>query len=603
MPTVLVVDDEPHIREVLRGYLGADGHHVLEAASGEDALAVLAAEHVDLVLLDVMLPGIDGLETLRRLRTTSQVFVILVTARAEEVDTLIGLAVGADDYVTKPFSPREVAARVTAVLRRDRGQAADADELRYDGFVLDRARHEVSVDGEPVTLSSLEFDLLAALAAAPGRVLSRGQLLRQVWGDDWFGDERVVDVHIRSIRVRLGDDAADPRFVGDRSRRRLQVRQEVRGRLRRATMSARLPVRMLAAFLAVLAIGTVVSLVTVRALAPQLFAGRMGSTNGRMMGGQLATDTRAAMIASLDQAMLVGGLVAAVIAGLAAVLLARGVLRPLESVRSVTRQIAAGRYDVRVPEPGEPEMAALAADVNTLAGALADTETRRVRLLGEVAHEMRTPLTGLSGYVEGLVDGVFSPDESTLNAMGEDLRRLRRLADDLSALSRNEEGRLDLHPTPCDLADVVRRTAAGLEPRLSAAGVRLEVAAGDPRPVVADRDRIGQVLTNLLSNAARAVAQAAGPGTAPGVVTVTTATSGPWATVSVTDTGVGIAAQDLEQVFERFYRVPGAARGDGSGIGLTIARGIARAHGGDLTARSAGPGHGATFVLTLPAAT
>ncbi len=216
MSTVLVVDDEPHIRQVLRGYLTSDGHEVLEADSGERALELLGGAPVDLVLLDVMLPGIDGLETLRRLRTTSDVYVILVTARAEEVDTLIGLAVGADDYVTKPFSAREVAARVAAVLRRSRAgtEGSGPDEaIRHEGFVLDPARHELHVDGAPVELSSLEFDLLVALARAPGRVLSRGQLLRQVWGEDWFGDERVVDVHIRSIRARLGDDAGAPRFV------------------------------------------------------------------------------------------------------------------------------------------------------------------------------------------------------------------------------------------------------------------------------------------------------------------------------------------------------------------------------------------------------
>jgi histidine kinase len=246
-------------------------------------------------------------------------------------------------------------------------------------------------------------------------------------------------------------------------------------------------------------------------------------------------------------------------------------------------------------------MAALADDVNTLAGALADTETRRVRLLGEVAHEMRTPLTGLSGYVEGLVDGVFPADEATLGAMTEDLRRLRRLADDLSALSRNEEGRLDLDPAPCDLADVVRRTCAQLEPRLSDAGLRLEVQASGPLPVVADEDRVSQVLTNLLSNAARATAQAMAGTTGPtGQIRVVATASGPWASVAVSDTGIGLTARDLERIFERFYRVSGTPRGEGSGIGLTIARGLARAHGGDLVATSAGHGQGATFTFTLP---
>ena len=215
MRRVLVVDDEPHIRTVLRGYLEADGYSVGEAADGETALAALRADAPDLVLLDVMLPGIDGLEVLRQLRGFSDTYVILITARAEEVDKLVGLGVGADDYITKPFSPREVTARVKAVLRRDRstGNVGD-DMLRFDGFTVNLAGREVELEGRAdVTLSSLEFDLLAALASAPGRVFSRAQLLERVWGYDFYGDERVVDVHIRSLRSRLGDDAADPRLI------------------------------------------------------------------------------------------------------------------------------------------------------------------------------------------------------------------------------------------------------------------------------------------------------------------------------------------------------------------------------------------------------
>ena len=214
MRRVLVVDDEPHIRSVLRGYLRADGYEVTEAADGEAAMVEMRDNPPDLVLLDVMLPGIDGLEVLRRLRSFSDAYVILVTARAEEVDKLVGLGVGADDYVTKPFSAREVTARVKAVLRRDRGSGHGQDAaLRFDGLTIDLAGREVEMNGASVMLSSLEFDLLAALAGAPGRVFSRAQLLERVWGYDFYGDERVVDVHIRSLRARLGDPAADPRLI------------------------------------------------------------------------------------------------------------------------------------------------------------------------------------------------------------------------------------------------------------------------------------------------------------------------------------------------------------------------------------------------------
>ena len=225
---VLVVDDEPQIRTVLRAYLEADGFAVAEAGLGAEALRQVAAttgERPDLVLLDVGLPDLDGLEVLRTIRAgpAADLSVILVTARAEELDTLVGLSVGADDYITKPFSPREVVARVKTVLRRAHpvdaagGPPAPAEDdgvLRLTGLSIDEHRREISTDTGPVTLSALEFDLLLALAAAPGRVFSRAQLLEKVWGYDFYGDERVVDVHIRSMRKALGDDAASPRIIG-----------------------------------------------------------------------------------------------------------------------------------------------------------------------------------------------------------------------------------------------------------------------------------------------------------------------------------------------------------------------------------------------------
>jgi DNA-binding response OmpR family regulator len=213
---ILVVDDEPKIREIVRRYLEQDGYDVVEAADGTTALKAAREARPDLIILDIMMPGIDGIEVLRQVRTESQVPVILLTARVEEVDTLVGLAVGADDYVTKPFSPRELVARVKTVLRRSRSASIhDADErLEFEGLVIDASRREVLRDGTPCELTTLEFDLLSALARAPGRVLTRRQLLEKVWGWDYFGDERVVDVHIRSIRQTLGDPADAPQFIG-----------------------------------------------------------------------------------------------------------------------------------------------------------------------------------------------------------------------------------------------------------------------------------------------------------------------------------------------------------------------------------------------------
>jgi DNA-binding response OmpR family regulator len=212
---VLVVDDEERIRSLVGTYLRAEGFEVDEAATGEDALVKLRRRLPDLVILDVRLPGKDGFEVLRELRRDSEVYVIMLTARTEEADKLVGLTVGADDYITKPFSPRELVARVKAVLRRGREPRRPDDELlQFEGLEIDLAGRQVHVDGMPVELTTLEFDLLVALAAAPGRVFSRGQLIERVWGWDFFGDERVVDVHVRNLRRALGDSADSPRFIG-----------------------------------------------------------------------------------------------------------------------------------------------------------------------------------------------------------------------------------------------------------------------------------------------------------------------------------------------------------------------------------------------------
>ncbi len=214
MAIILVVDDEDSILNIVEAYLKADGNTVYVARNGVQGLAAFQRYKPDLVILDIMLPEMDGLEVLQNIRRTSDVYVMMLTAKSEEFDRVMGLTVGADDYLTKPFSPRELAARVKAILRRGRASAQDERQiLTFKHLNIDIQRHEVWRDGEQIDLTALEFKLLAELAMYSGMVLSREQLLERVWGYDFYGEARVVDVHIGHIRQKIEYDAADPQFV------------------------------------------------------------------------------------------------------------------------------------------------------------------------------------------------------------------------------------------------------------------------------------------------------------------------------------------------------------------------------------------------------
>ena len=215
---VLVVDDEVDLAELVAEYLRKAGLEVAVRHDGTEAVVAVRDFAPDVLVLDLGLPGIDGIEVCRQVRTFSDCHVLMLTARDDEVDKIVGLSVGADDYVTKPFSPRELVARVQAMLRRARTGPAPAParpdrELVVGDLVVDEAAREVRVGGEPVALTRIEFDLLAALAAHPQVVLSRRQLVEMVWDAAWTGDAHLVDVHIGRIRKKLGDEAAGPKFI------------------------------------------------------------------------------------------------------------------------------------------------------------------------------------------------------------------------------------------------------------------------------------------------------------------------------------------------------------------------------------------------------
>ena len=211
--TILVVDDEPEIVKLVRAYLEEAGYRVMTARNGREALLVTRHEKPDLIILDLTMPEMDGLEFTRRLRQEKNTPIIMLTARVEETDRIIGLEMGADDYVTKPFSPREIVSRVRAVLRRVQPEPTAVEVLRAGDLVLDRNEHSLTVVGQLADLTPTEFDLLATLMAHPGRAFSRMELLERVQGEAFAAYERTIDAHVKNLRAKIEPDPSTPRYV------------------------------------------------------------------------------------------------------------------------------------------------------------------------------------------------------------------------------------------------------------------------------------------------------------------------------------------------------------------------------------------------------
>ena len=291
--------------------------------------------------------------------------------------------------------------------------------------------------------------------------------------------------------------------------------------------------------------------------------------------------------------LLVGLGAAAIASGIVSWRVTRRLAAPLEEIGDATRRLAEGRYDVRLPGSDTDELDALASDVNRLAAELESTEQRRLRLIGDVAHELRNPLSTIEGTMEALLDGVVEADDETFARLGREAARLRRLADDLSSLSAaGELG--DLDTAPVDLAVVGRHVVDQLEPQAAAKGLTMTLDTTDSCVVSGDADRLTQALMNVVGNAVQY--------TDAGSITVLVGREADHAVIDVIDTGRGLSASDQAQVFERFYRVD-EHFADGTGVGLAIVRLVVEAHGGRVSAASSGLGSGSTFRIALPSAT
>lgn len=353
---------------------------------------------------------------------------------------------------------------------------------------------------------------------------------------------------------------------------------------------ASLRTRLLASFATVALTGAIAFMISMRVMVPRLFDQRAQQGNG--MGGQAMMTQHDVVVSAVNTAMLIALVASLACSAVIALALSSRGLRGLDHIRAGTRRLAAGRYDTPVERPGVPELAALTDDINHLAATLAATEQHRAALIGDVAHEMRTPLTTISGYLEGFQDGLFTAQEMT-DTVGTEVARLHHLAQDLASVSRAEEGQMSLDVAQADFSELIQTVGTRLLPRFAAAGVELRLDTPDHLPVAIDSERMIQVLSNVIGNALAYTP-------IHGRVTVTARTDGNGLFAAVTDTGRGLGQADLERVFERFYRADPHDHSGGTGIGLTVSRAIVRAHGGDLVARSPGPGQGSTFEMTLP---
>jgi signal transduction histidine kinase/FixJ family two-component response regulator len=468
---ILVAEDDPKQAELVRRYLEREGHSVVLAADGRLAIDEARRRSPDLLVLDVMMPRVDGLDVCRILRAEADIPIIMLTARSTEDDLLLGLDLGADDYITKPYSPRELVARVRTLLRRAARHAPVEDEpFRIGELVVDPARHEVWVSGRHVDVTP-EFKILQCLCASPGRAFTRQYLLEQAFGFDHDALQHTVDVHVMNLRRKIESDPAAPTYL-----------------------------------LTVYGVGY-----------------KMVELSGR------------------------------------------------------------------------DEVAQLATAFNSMADSIETNETRRRAMVSDVAHELRTPVANVRGYLEAAEDGVVPLDQSLVTSLLEEATLLQRLIDDLQDLALADAGKLRLHPEDTDAAELSRQVAAAHRARADEAGVTLTVDAPEPIEVHSDPVRLRQALGNLVSNAVRHTP-------AGGSVRVGARRDDGDVVLTVSDTGPGIAAEHLPNLFDRFYRVDESrsrATG-GSGLGLAITKQLIEAHGGSIDVISA-VGEGSVFSIRLPA--
>ena len=575
--SVLVIEDDPNTLALVALYLEREGFRALTAEDGEAGIALARSHRPDLVVLDLMLPKMDGWEVCRQLRRQGDIPVIMLTARGEEIDRVAGLTLGADDYVVKPFSPRELVARVQAVLRRTgRPAGGSGSVVRHGELELDLEKRRLSVSGQPTDLTPREYALLEALIRSPGRTYTRDELLMRLYPDgDTVVVDRVVDVHIGKLRHKIEPDPSKPRYIITAHGLGYRFADKLIPNGGKITMNSRLIYKLLAITVTLIVFVVAVVWIAIDTLAAGYFVTLMEKYH---VSPEPAHDM---FVSAIHRYILWAFLAAVGLAVALSFIMMGRVLAPLARMTRLSRDIAAGNFSVRVPDAGKDEVGHLSRAFNHMAQSLEKLEQLRRNLMIDVAHELRTPLTNIRGYLEALNDNVLPPSPQTLSLLQQETFRLAALVEDVLELARADAARGMIKPEPLSVRNAIETALEPFKPVLAQKKIAIAIPEkiGDAQ-LTADHAAMARTLRNLFDNAARYT-----PSGATVVISVEQTARG--IRIDIANPAGGLTPEDMPFLFERFYRgeKSRSRRHGGAGIGLAIVKELVEAHGGSVEAR------------------
>lgn len=560
MNKILIADDNQQITSILANYARKEGFEPLVALDGQQALELFEQheKNIDVVLLDVMMPKLDGFEVCRELRRRSMVPIIMVTARGEDFERIMGLDIGADDYILKPFSAGEVMARVRAILRRVQPREAELQNLYSVGnLVIDLDKYLVTIGGAEVTLTKKEVELLWTLAKNSSKVFSRENLLDSIWGYDYFGDSRTVDSHIKRLRAKV-----------DKFEHEEWEINPVLGEL-------------------VVTVGVPVSDAggKVRAVV-LLHSPVQGMREAAWEGIRI---------------LILSCVVAMVLVFVLSMLFSWKFTKPLNKMRLVAEKMSEHDYTERCNIDQKDEIGQLAQTLDGLGERLLEADQASKKLeqlrrdfIANISHELRTPVTVIRGSLEALCDRIVTEPQEVEDYHRQMLAEtlfLQRLINDLLDLSRLQNTDFPIEKEPVNLCDVVQDVVRSSQRLGQQKNITIQLSLDTPVYIIeGDYGRLRQMLLIFLDNSIKFSPEQS-------KIEVTLLGS----RLTVTDHGCGVKQEELPHVFDRFYKTRGETNKSGSGLGLAISKQISERHGIGLTMTSI-PGEATSVVLQLPPA-